>query len=97
MEEMGPHGGRANQVLGAVEGRALECLGKARLTVTLGTRVVEWGFIVAEIRDDEGILGNDFAMQTSSRCGHARVPCISRTSPGQEEDTWANVYHAPAG
>ena len=45
-----------------MEGRALECLGKARLTVTLGTRVVEWGFIVAEIGDDEGILGNDFAM-----------------------------------
>ena len=46
----------------SVEGRALECLGKARLTVTLGTRVVEWGFIVAKIGDDEGILGNDFAM-----------------------------------
>ena len=46
----------------SVEGRELECLGKARLTVTLGTRVVEWGFIVAEIGDDEGILGNDFAM-----------------------------------
>ena len=46
----------------SVEGRALECLGKARLTVTLGTRVVEWGFIVAEFGDDEGILGNDFAM-----------------------------------
>ena len=46
----------------SVEGRALECLGKAGLTVTLGTRVVEWGFIVAEIGDDEGILGNDFAM-----------------------------------
>ena len=46
----------------SVEGRALKCLGKARLTVTLGTRVVEWGFIVAEIGDDEGILGNDFAM-----------------------------------
>ena len=65
MEEMGPHGGRADQILGrlcSVEGRALECLGKARLTVTLGTRVVEWGFIVAEIGEDEGILGNDFAM-----------------------------------
>ena len=46
----------------SVEGRALQCLGKVRLTVTLGTRVVEWGFIVAEIGDDEGILGNDFAM-----------------------------------
>ena len=30
--------------------------------MTLGTRVVEWGFIVAEIGGDEGILGNDFAM-----------------------------------
>ena len=49
-------------LLCSVEGRALECLGKARLTVTLGTRVVEWGFIVAEIGDDEGILGNDFAV-----------------------------------
>ena len=46
----------------SVEGRALECLGKARLTVTLGTWVIEWGFIMAEIGDDEGILGNDFAM-----------------------------------
>ena len=46
----------------SVEGQALECLGKARLTVTLGTRVIEWCFIVAEIGDDEGILRNDFAM-----------------------------------
>ena len=46
----------------SVEGRALECLGRARLTVTLGTRVIEWSFIVGEIGDDEGILGNDFAM-----------------------------------
>ena len=57
-EELTRYWGR----LCSVEGRALECLGKARLTVTLGTRVVEWGFIVAEIGDDEGILGNDFAM-----------------------------------
>ena len=46
----------------SVEGPALECLGRARLTVTLGTRVIKWSFIVAEIGDDEGILGNDFAM-----------------------------------
>ena len=46
----------------SVEGRALECLGRARLNVTLGTRVIEWRFIVAEIGDNEGILGNDFAM-----------------------------------
>ena len=30
--------------------------------MTLGTRVIEWDFIVAEIGEDEGILGNDFAM-----------------------------------
>ena len=67
---MGSCGGRANQVLGfwgcvrlcSVEGRALECLGKAPLTVTLGTRVIEWSFIVVEIGDYERILGNDFAM-----------------------------------
>ena len=35
----------------SVEGRALECLGRARLTVTLGTRVIKWSFIVAEIGD----------------------------------------------
>ena len=46
----------------SVEGRVLECLGKARLTVTLGTRVIEWSFIVAEIGDDEGILGNVFSV-----------------------------------
>ena len=46
----------------SVEGRALQCLGRTRLTVTLGTQTIEWNFIVAEIGDDEGILGNDFAM-----------------------------------
>ena len=46
----------------SVEGRALECLGRARLTVTLGTGVIKWSFIVAEIGDDKGILGNNFAM-----------------------------------
>ena len=30
--------------------------------MTLGTRVIEWDFIVAQIGEDEGILGNDFAM-----------------------------------
>ena len=30
--------------------------------MTLGTRVIDWDFIVAEIGEDEGILGNDFAM-----------------------------------
>ena len=46
----------------SVEGRALECLGRARLTLTLGTRVIEWSFIVAEIWNDKGILGNNFVM-----------------------------------
>ena len=46
----------------SVKGRALECLGRTRLTVAFGTRTIEWNFIVAEIEDDEGILGNDFAM-----------------------------------
>ena len=46
----------------SVEGRALGRLGSARLTVTLGTRAIKWNFIGAEIGDDEGILGNDFAM-----------------------------------
>ena len=70
----------------SVEGRALECLGKARLTVTLGTRVVEWGFIVAEIGDDEGILGNDFAMAhelTVRPCeGAVYLPDIAGTGTG---------------
>ena len=30
--------------------------------MTLGTRVIKWNFIVADIGDDEGILGNDFTM-----------------------------------
>ena len=65
----------------SVEGRALECLGKARLTVTLGTRVIEWSFIVAEIGDDEGILGNEGAMYLPDLAGTGkghmgeRLPC----------------------
>ena len=47
-DELARYSGR----LCSVEGRALECLGRARLTVTLGTRVIEWSFIVAEIGDD---------------------------------------------
>ena len=70
----------------SVEGRALECLGKARLTVTLGTRVIEWGFIVAEIGDDEGILGNDFAMAhelTVRPCeGAVYLPVLAGTGKG---------------
>ena len=70
----------------SVEGRALECLGKARLTMTLGTRVVEWGFIVAEIGDDEGILGNNFAMAhelTVRPCeGAVYLPDLAGTGKG---------------
>ena len=70
----------------SVEGRALECLGKARLTVTLGTRVIEWSFIVAEIGDDEGILGNDFAMAhelTVRPCeGAVYLPDLAGTGKG---------------
>ena len=59
--------GRLKEELGkywlwSVEGRALECMGRARLTVTLGTRVIAWDFIVAEISEDEGILGNDLGV-----------------------------------
>ena len=67
----------------SVEGRALECLGRARLTVTLGTWVIKWSFRVAEIEDDEGILGNDFAMAhelTVRRCeGAVYLPDLSGT------------------
>ena len=66
----------------SVEGQALECLGSARLTVTLGTRAIKWNFIVAEIGDDEGILGNDFAMAhvlTVRLCeGAVYLPTLSR-------------------
>ena len=30
--------------------------------MTLGTRVIDWDFIVVDIDEDEGILANDFAM-----------------------------------
>ena len=45
-----------------MEGQALECLGRVRPMVTLGTRAINWDIIVAEIGEDEGILGNDFAV-----------------------------------
>ena len=46
----------------SVEGRALECMGRTRLAVTLGTHVITWDFILVEIGKDEGMLGNEFAM-----------------------------------
>ena len=66
----------------SLEGWALECLCSARLTVTLGTRAIKWNFIVGEIGDDEGILGNDFAMAhelTVRPCeGAVYLPTLSR-------------------
>ena len=66
----------------SVEGRALDFLGRTRLTVTLGTRAIEWNVIVAEIWDDEGILGNDFAMAhelTGRPCdGAVYLPTLSK-------------------
>ena len=54
--------------------------------MTLGTRVVEWGFIAAEIGDDEGILGNDFAMAhvlTVRPCeGAVYLPDLAGTGKG---------------
>ena len=42
-----------------MEGRALECMGRVRMAVTLGTQAIDWD--LAEIGKDEGILGNGFA------------------------------------
>ena len=44
-DELAKYWGR----LCSVERRALECLGRTRLAVTLGTHVIEWDFIVTEI------------------------------------------------
>ena len=79
----------------SVEGRALDCLGRVRLTVTLGSQVIKWGFIVAEIGDDEGILGNDFAiaheLTVRPREGAVYLPDLE-----PEKNTWASVCGAPS-
>ena len=50
--------------------------------MTPGTRAIKWKFIVAEIEDDEGILGNDFAMEhkltVRLRKGAVYLPDLSR-------------------
>ena len=50
--------------------------------MTLGTRAIKWNFIVAKIGDEEGILGNDFAMAhklTVRPCdGAVYLPDLSR-------------------
>ena len=48
--------------IGQIPGAPIEPRLDQSAILTLGTRVIEWSFIVAEIGDDEGILGNDFAM-----------------------------------
>ena len=73
---------RTDQVLGTTVlggGTGTHCLGSTRLTVT---RAIKWNFIVAEIGDDEGILGNDFALAhelTVRPCkGAVYLPTLSR-------------------
>ena len=39
-----------------------ECSGGVRLTITLDNQAIDWDFIVAEIGEDEGFLGNDLAV-----------------------------------
>ena len=50
--------------------------------MTLGNRAIKWNFIVAEMGDDEEILGNDFAMAhelTVRPCeGAVYLPNLSR-------------------
>ena len=48
--------GRPEEGLGAGYARMLG------LMVCLGTWAIDWDFILAEIGEDEGILGNDFAV-----------------------------------
>ena len=82
----------------SVEGRALECLGRARLTMTLGTRVIEWSFIVAEIGDDERILGNDFAMAHELKVwpceGAMYLPDLAGTGKGHMGERLPCTIHS---
>ena len=69
------------------EGRALECLGWSRLEVTLGTRVIEWDIMVAEIGEDEGILCKDFAMaQQLMVRPHESAVYLPASSSADKED-----------
>ena len=56
------------------------------MVVTLGTRIKEWDFIVAEIGEDEGVLGNDFAM------AQQLVVPVQQT-----RRIWGSAYHVPFG
>ena len=56
------------------------------LTVCLGTWAIDWDFILAEIGEDEGILGNDFAVAhwLTIRPHEGAVYLPGRTSEGTE-------------
>ena len=71
----------------SVEGRALKCLGQRRLAVTLGTCVIDWDFIVAEIGEDQGIPGNNFSMaQALTVRPHEGAVYLPTFSSGRKED-----------
>ena len=55
--------------------------------MTLGTREIDWDFIVAEIGEDEGILGNDLVMAQELTLKLSR----------QKGKIWGSTYHVPFG
>ena len=64
--------------------------------MTLGTRAIKWNFIVAEIGDDEGKLGNDFAMAhelTVSAMQGRHVSPNPFQSEGGAHGTGPAMYH----
>ena len=64
------------------------------LAVTLGTCVIKWDFIVAEIGKDEGILGNDFAMsQQLTVRPHESAVYVPASSSTDKEDGSAMEPH----
>ena len=55
--------------------------------MTLGTHVIDWDFIVAEICEDEGFLCNDFAMAQELTVGpHEGTVYLPAFSSGGKED-----------
>ena len=60
--------------------------------MTLGTRVIEWDFIVAEIGKDEGILDNDIAMaQQLTVWPHESAVYLPASSSADKEDMGERV------
>ena len=101
MEGMGPHGGRADPILGAsvFGGRTgAGVSGQGAINRDPGNPGRRVGLHRGRNR---GTMRESWETTspwpTSSRCGHARAPCISRTTRKREEDTWANAYRAPSG